>query len=187
MKFLNYLGNLFGKYLPKTLLELPKTSDKSTYKYPSYQCGSSILICGPTYGDKKYFGSFTVDASKLASWTFEHSKAVWSSNKDEQKARELLPLWLSIGNLEREFYVSLLDLPMRHVLVPYLYDFYLKGWVTIYCHECHLHHHELIDNKHDHEQRGDTNKWIQEWLCPNGHVIHHEHAELRWITTKLMR
>jgi len=165
-------------------IDAREKTENLSFKYPSHQCGSSILLCGPTYGDIKYYGSFLVDARKLSSWTFEHSKAVWSSNKDEQKARELLPLWLSIGNNERESHVSLLDLPMRHVLVPYLYDFYLKGWVTIYCHECHLHYNELIDNKYDHEQRGDTNKWVEEWLCPNGHVIHHEHAELRWITKK---
>lgn len=184
IKFLNSISKWIRRSSSKTLLASSENFCKSAYKYPSHQCGAAVLICGPTYGDKKYFGSFTVDAKKLASWAFEHSKAVRSSNKDEQNARELLPLWLSIGNLDRESYVSLLDLPMRHVLVPYLYDFYLHGWVTTYCHQCHADHRELVENNHDHQKRGNTSKWVVEWRCPNGHIVHQEQSELRWITRK---
>ena len=180
--FRKLISTLINSLNSKTNNSFNKNFIYFEYQPPILRCSSNIVICGPVYGDKKYSGTFIIATDKLITWAFEHSKDVWSSNKGEQKAREFLPIWLSIENRERDLYFSLLDSSMRHVLMPYLYDFFLKGWVTVYCYQCHQNHNMFIENNFDHQIHGQTSKWVEEWLCPNGHILHHEHSELRWIT-----
>ena len=101
----------------------------------------------------------------------DHSKSVFSSSKLEQQARLYLPTWIACIP-DNAFYVTLLDIHMRHVLVPYAYDFYLKGWLKCYCHQCSLLHEKFIDNSTEVEKLGNSRSWTEEWLCPNGHILH---------------
>jgi len=162
-----------------------RVSVEKEYEFPSHICASKIIITGPSYGDKTYFASFIVDADKLISWAFDHSKGVWSSSKNEQKAREILPVWMAIKSEDKESYISILDGPMRQVLAPYIYDFYLKGWVSYYCHLCHSQHQKLTENDHDHQSQGAHSSWIVEWICPNGHIIHRKQHDLMWIKKRV--
>lgn len=161
---------------------MSSVSSKSTYQFPKHNCASRILLCGPSYGDITYFASFILDSQKIIAWAFEHGNSVWSSDKNEQTARKFLPIWLSLANDSRDDYFTILDGPMRQVLMPYIYDFYLNGWLSYYCHQCSSHHNKIIENDHDHQSHdGLSKKWIEEWLCPNEHIIHHKNEELRWI------
>jgi hypothetical protein len=85
---------------------------------------------------------------------------------------------------ESNDYITLIDMPMRQVLVPYTYDFYLKGWLDVYCHQCSEFYDKLVDNDHNHQMVGHTSNWTEEWLCPTGHILHHKEQEIRWIVRK---
>lgn len=168
----SFFAKLFGR---------KKTIERPAYKQPELTCSSLILLSGPTYGDKTFFGSFLLDAVAVRAWVLDHSKSVWSSASLEQQAREFLPVWLEQATYEENDYVTLIDMPMRQVLVPYIYDFYSKGWLSIYCHECKEMHDSLVDNQHGVERIGRTSKWTEEWLCPAGHIVHHKDEEIRLI------
>lgn len=169
---MNFLKRLFKKEV---------AVEKPAYVPPPLACSSLILLSGPAYGDKTFFGSFLLNSVAVREWVSDHSKSVWSSSNLEQQARLYLPTWLEKVSYEQDRYVTLLDMPMRHVLVPYTYDFYLKGWLSVYCHQCSKHYDTLIDNDHNHQKIGRTSQWTEEWLCPSGHVLYHKEQELRWI------
>ena len=168
------------KFLSR-LFQKKKITEKLVYEVPDLDCSSLILLSGPTYGDRTFFGSFLLNAVAVKAWTLEHSKSVWSSTHLEQQARKYLPNWLDKVNYGDDGYVTMIDLPMRRVLVPYTYDFYLKGWLSIYCHQCSKFHDTMIDNTHNHQKIGRTSKWTDEWLCPDGHILHYKEEEVRWI------
>jgi cyclopropane fatty-acyl-phospholipid synthase-like methyltransferase len=169
---MNFLKRLFSK---EVALEKP------VYVQPTVACSSLILLSGPAYGDKTFFGSFLLNAVAVREWMSDHSKSVLSSSNFEQQARLYLPTWLENVTDKHDSYVTLLDKPMRDVLVPYTYDFYLKGWLSVYCHQCSMLHHTMIDNDHNHQKVGLTSQWTEEWLCPGGHILHYSEEEIRWI------
>jgi hypothetical protein len=171
--------NFFTKWFNKA-----KPIEKPQYDIPNVDCSSLILLSGPAYGDKTFFGSFLVNAVSLREWTFDHSKSVWSTANLEQQARVFLPTWLDGVTNNDDSYVTLIDMPMRQVLVPYTYDFYLKGWLSVYCHQCSKFYDTLVDNDHSHQKVGHTSNWTEEWLCPSGHILHHKEQEVRWIVRK---
>ena len=171
--------NFFTKWFNKA-----KTIEKPQYDIPNVDCSSLILLSGPAYGDKTFFGSFLVNAVSLRAWALDHSKSVWSTANLEQQARVFLPTWLDGVTNNDDGYVTLIDMPMRQVLVPYTYDFYLKGWLVVYCHQCSKFYDTLVDNDHSHQKVGHTSNWTEEWLCPSGHILHHKEQEVRWIVLK---
>ena len=172
---MNFLSKWFGKV---------KLVEKIQYEKPKINCSNLILLSGPAYGDRTFFGSFLLNAISLKEWAIDHSKSVWSTPNLEQQARVYLPIWLD-GKLHRTGdYVTMLDMPMRQVLVPYTYDFYLKGWLSIYCHQCSKYYDTLIDNDHSHSKVGNTSNWTEEWLCPSGHIIRHKEEEIRLMVSK---
>ena len=172
---MNFLNHLFSKKLE---------IKKPTYIQPSVACSSQILLAGPAYGDKTFFGSFLLNAIAVREWTLDHSKSVWSNANLQQQARVYLPIWLDGVTYKADGYVTMIDMPMRQVLVPYTYDFYLKGWLSIYCHQCALLYETLNENIHNHQKVGNTSNWTDEWLCLSGHIIHYKEEEIRWIVRK---
>ena len=169
---MNFFTRLFAKNA---------ASEKPAYAQPSVACSSLILLAGPAYGDTTFFGSFLLNAVAVGDWVSDHSKSVWSSANLEQQARQYLPSWLEGVSHGDDEYVTLLDMPMQQVLVPYTYDFYLKGWLDVYCHECSMLYDTLVENDHNHQKFGRASQWTEEWLCPAGHILHHKEQELRWI------
>jgi hypothetical protein len=163
---------------------MAKPNEKAKYDQPKIDCSNLILLAGPAYGDKAYLASFLLSAVSLKEWAIDHSKSVWSTANLEQQARGYLPIWLDDTNNTNDGYVTMIDMPMRQVLVPYTYDFYLKGWLSIYCHQCKRFYDTLIDNAHSHQKVGNTSNWTEEWLCPSSHVIHFKEEEIRWIVRK---
>lgn len=176
---MNFLTQWFVKAKPQ-----PKPIVKPQYEKPKNDCSSLILLSGPAYGDKTFFGSFLLNAVSLREWALDHSKSVWSTANLEQQARVFLPVWLDSASYESNDFITLIDMPMRQVLVPYTYDFYLKGWLSVYCHQCSKFYDTLVDNDHNHQKVGYTSNWTEEWLCPSGHILHHKEEEIRWIVRK---
>ena len=154
------------------------------YLIPQYECSSKILLCGPTYGDITYFGSFLLDSLARKEWTLDHSKNVFSTNKLEQQARQFLPIWLDSVKSDSASFITLLDHPMRNVLVPYAFDFYTKGWLKVYCHKCCEEYDSFVDNEHNILKIGNKSSWTDEWLCHQGHILHHKDHDVRWIVRK---
>jgi hypothetical protein len=161
-----------------------KNSKEPEYLIPDYECSPRILLCGPTYGDITFFGSFILEANAIKQWALEHSKNVYSTNKMNQQARQYLPTWLDSVKKESSNHITLLDSTMRDVLVPYTFDFYTQGSLKIYCHQCSQEYDSLIDNEHDSHKYGNKSTWTDEWLCPKGHILHHKTHEVRWIVRK---
>jgi len=172
---MSFLTKWFGKSKPV---------EKPQYETPKIDCSSHILLSGPTYGDKTFLGSFLLNAVAVREWALVHSKSVWSTAILEQQARLYLPIWLDEVSYGFDSYITLIDMPMRQVLVPYTYDFYLKGWLSIYCHQCSKSYDTMLDNNHSHQKIGYTSNWTEEWLCPSGHIVHHKEQEVRWIVRK---
>lgn len=172
--------NFFRKLFKSTR----QSSKTETYRAPIHKCSSLILLSGPSYGDRTFFGSFLLDAVAVKEWVLDHSKSIWTNSKSEQLAREFLPHWLEHVTYADDDCVTLLDEKMRLVLVPYTYDFYDKGWVSIYCHQCKAIHDTILDNTHNVERVGNTSSWTEEWLCSAGHIVHHKEHEVRWIVKK---
>jgi hypothetical protein len=160
------------------------TTKEPQYLIPQYECSSKILLCGPTYGDITYFGSFLLDSLAIKEWTLDHSKNVFSTNKLEQQARQFLPIWLDSVKSDSASFITLLDHPMRNVLVPYAFDFYTRGWLKVYCHQCCDEYDSIVDNEHDLLKFGNKSSWTDEWLCPKGHILHHKDQEVRWISSR---
>jgi hypothetical protein len=163
----------------------PMPIEKPQYEKPKIHCSSLILLSGPAYGDKTFFGSFVLNAVSVRDWALDHSANVISSAYLEQQARVFLPVWLDRVSNESNNYITLIDMPMRQVLVPYTYDFYLKGWLSFYCYQCCKFHDTLVDNIHNHQKVGHTSNWTEEWLCPAGHILHQKEQEMRLIVKKL--
>lgn len=171
--------NFLSKWFVKS-----KLVEKLQYEKPKINCSNLILLSGPAYSDRTFFGSFLLNAVSVKEWAIDHSKSVWSNANLEQQARVYLPIWLDGVAYRTSDYVTLLDMPMRQVLVPYTYDFYLKGWLSIYCHQCSKFYDTLIDNDHSHSKVGNISNWTEEWLCPSGHIIRHKEEEIRWMVSK---
>lgn len=152
-----------------------------SYVKPTIECSTHILLAGPAYGDKTFFGSFLLDVPMSKLWMNEHSKSVFSSSKLDQEARIFLPLWFSGVTKDNDSYVTLVDIYMRHVLVPYTYDFYLKGFLKIYCHQCRCYYDQILDSSSEVVKNGNNRSWTEEWLCSSGHLLHRKSQELRLI------
>ena len=175
---MNFLSEWFGK---------AKLVEKLQYEKPEINCSNLILLSGPAYGDKTFSASFLLSAVSVKEWAVDHSKSVWSTANLEQQARVYIPIWLEGTTNKNDAYVTMIDMPMRQVLVPYTYDFYLKGWLSIFCHQCASFYDTLIDNDHSHSKVGNTSNWTEEWLCPSGHIIRHKEEEIRWMVSKTRR
>jgi hypothetical protein len=169
---------MFNFNFLKKNISLKKTS-AIQYIKPEINCSNLILLSGPAYGDKTFFGSFLLDVSASKAWMKEHSNTVFSSAKLEQDARVFLPNWCSNVTKDDDTYVTLIDIQMRHVLVPYTYDFYLKDCLRIYCYQCHSYCDKILDNSSDVVSIGNNRSWVEEWHCSNGHVLHRKSQELR--------
>ena len=98
----------------KWILKFTVTKEPQ-YLIPKYDCSTKILLCGPTYCDITFFGSFLLDAIAVKRWAVDHSKNVYSTNKVTQQARQFLPIWLDRVRSDSDNFVTLLDNPMRDV------------------------------------------------------------------------
>ena len=151
------------------------------YAAPALECSSLILLCGPSYGDQHYKGSFLLDAVALKEWAIAVGRGVTSAQSLHYAAGAFIPQWLEKTSYQQDSYVTLLDKYTRGVLMSYVLDFYQKGLIRVYCHECHEHHDSIVINVNEEEHHGPLTEWTDEWLCCNGHVLHKEDQEIRWI------
>ncbi|MBT8573490.1 hypothetical protein ICN46_06550 [Polynucleobacter sp. Latsch14-2] len=151
---------------------------KEIYQAPNHFPYQMALLAGPYYGDEDYYGSLLIDLSKMEEWATHHAKATWTSVTAEQEAKEYFPRWVSVFNQYVDA-ITFLDKSQRGFLKPYALDFVNKGWFQIYCPNCKEFFHEIKNNDHGKDRLGSTIKWIAEWQCPNGHVLHYKKHEIR--------
>jgi len=102
---------------------------------PPQPLGRWILIQS-SYFEPHVAGAFLLDLSKAEEWAIRHAENVWSSVPAEQYARIQLPKQIAELNESSENFVSIPSAPLFHVLHPYLLEFYVRGWLQIWCMNC---------------------------------------------------
>lgn len=158
----------------------PNLVTNDTYTPPTQRCNRWILLCGPVYKDKGFRSTLFADVTKMYDWANDHAKRTWSSRSAQQEAKEYFPEWIVDVDPNNDD-ITLLDENQRGFLQDYKLDFVCKGWVRIWCHDCQKFHSEITKNDHDHEKIGKTSRWVEEWHCPEGHLLYSEPQEIRWI------
>ncbi|MEI6209775.1 MAG: hypothetical protein WCP20_23570 [Desulfuromonadales bacterium] len=150
----------FEKTVGKYLMELPR-------------CTSKVLVISPKYGDKHYRCEMIAEASGLLQWAENHSKAVWSADKEVQSARIALPLWLR-GTMSDDIIPC--DVPhyFYKVLVPYALNFVNLGITEIICPDCQKVVEHIDMRKLSNHQMGVWTCWTSEWYCENDHLLYKE-------------
>ena len=172
--------NFFNVMRASAKVELTKaTHQPEHYVPPIHQCTRSVLLCGAAYGDVSYRGAYLLDTKAAKELVTKHSTSVWSVQKKQQQAREYIPLWFANPVLDDD-HVALLDTEMRGVLMPYLLDFYNKGWISIYCPKCDKSYTVVTQSKYDAERNGRHSTWTEAWHCAAGHIVHTSKNELIW-------
>ena len=153
---------------------------RGVYEPPKLRCSRWILVRGPALGSRHHRGTLLVEAKSIEDWAVGHAKGVWSTVQAEQSAREFLPAWIQ-GSDPNDESVSIPDHDMLEVLQPYDQDFIVKGRIRLWCPDCACLHESVNCDTHDNERKGKTSTWVSEWRCPEGHVVHLEDNEIRWI------
>jgi len=149
------------------------------YLPPSHQCTRHILLCGSAYGDVSYHGAYLLDTQAALNWVLKHSTSVWSLRQEQQQAREYIPIWFA-NPVADDGHIALLDTQMRSVLMPYLVDFYVNGWLSIYCPQCRKNYESVTRTQFDADRNGPYSTWTEEWRCLAGHTIHRKNNEIRY-------
>ncbi len=158
----------------------PNLVTKDSYVPPVNRCCRWIVLCGPVYNDKGFKGTLIVDSTEMYEWARAHATKTWCSRTSEQKAKEYFPHWISEINASSTE-MTLLDEHQRAFLQPYKLDFIRKGWSQIWCPQCQKLHSKVTENDHNHERTNKTSTWVEEWLCPEEHLLYSENQEIRWI------
>ena len=156
-----------------------KFSEPINYVLPSYQCTRSVLLCGAAYGDVSYRGAYLLDTQAAIEWVTKHSTSVWSLQQKQQQAREYIPVWFANPALDDD-HVALLDTEMRGVLMPYLLDFYTRGWLSIFCSQCRKNYESVTRTQFDADRDGRYSTWTEDWRCAAGHIVHSKKNEIRY-------
>lgn len=153
------------KAVGKYLLEMPR-------------CTARVVVASPRYDDKHYYGEIIVDAEGLLPWSEHHATAAWSSRRDEQAARQALPIWLR-GADRSDRTPTYPPEPFIAVLEPYTLDFIQKGIAEIICLECGGIPCDVTRNKSNERSAGRSwHWWTDDWRCEQGHLIYHEDHEM---------
>jgi len=173
-----------GKKSPKKGQVIENRRPPINYLPPTYQCTSSVLLCGSAYGDVSYQGAYLLDTQAALNWVKKHSKSVWSLRQEQQQAREYIPIWF--GNpVQDDNHIALLDAQMRGVLMPYLVDFYKNGWLTIYCPQCRKNYPSVTRTQIDADRNGPYSTWTENWQCQAGHIVHSKENEIRYFKPRV--
>jgi len=143
-------------------------------------CTRWILLRGPAIGSPSHRGTLIVEAKSILSWAQAHAKGVWSSDADRQSARERLPHWIEEA-IEEDESVTIPSAELLDVLQPYDEDFIEKATVRLWCPDCRLAHSRVTRGTRDDQLIGKSSLWVSEWRCPEGHLVHSESNEIRWI------
>ena len=156
------LEHAVGRYL----LELPRSPAR-------------VVIAGPRYDEKHYFGEIVADAQLMLPWAEHHANAVWSLNYQEQAARKTLPLWLRGADMTQQEAAYLPD-PFFQVFGVYAETLIGKNIAVAHCPECGIAVPKLAMAKLNERMEGLWHCWTSEWRCELGHLIYREDHELKF-------
>jgi len=162
-----------GEHLAR---RFPMTVRYKSYNPPQHRCSRWILVNGPVYAGRNFFGTVIVEASTMADWMTEHAQRVFSSNIAEQQAREFLPTWLSNADATDDS-VTLLDEQQREVLQGDCLRFLWSDWAKLWCPTCKSWHPRIKEHDFGWAQTGKMTLRFDDWHCPAGHLIHKENHE----------
>jgi hypothetical protein len=171
---MGFLKNLFGKK-QKPVFDIEKAVSEYLLRMP--QCNEDVVIVSPKYGEKHFTCEIVVAANDLLPWADHHADAVWSSNKEEQAARQALPLWLRCADSSNKC-ASYVPHFMFKVLRLYVHNFINEGIARVFCFECQSFVSDLNRKKINEKQSGDWSWWTDVWTCPQGHQLYYEEHKL---------
>jgi len=129
---MGFLNNLFGKKQTPAF-NIEKAVSEYLLRLP--QCNKDVVIVSPKYGEKHFICEIVVAAKDLLPWTERHAVTVSSSNKEEQAARQALPLWLRCADSSNKC-ASYVPHFMFKVLRLYVQNFINEGIARVFCFEC---------------------------------------------------
>lgn len=177
---MSFFGNIFGKKR-NSELDLEKTVGE--YLLKLLRCSKNVVIVSPKYGETHYTCEIIVDAKDLLPWAEHHAESTWSSDQDEQAAKNALPLWLR-GADYNDSSISYVPHYMYKVLRPYVLNFVNDGITRIYCLECSSFVNDVSMEKLDRHLEGSSTCWIDVWKCPKGHQLYHEEKDIHFFTRR---
>ena len=189
-QMLNSLKRFFG-IRPKVGVSIAEAIDlfetkfpgairRGVYESPKVRCSKWLVVRGPVVGSKHHRGTLLVEAKSIEAWAKHHAGAVWSTVESEQGAREYLPTWLEQSDPADDS-VSIPDKDMLSVLQGYDEKFINDCSVRLWCPDCRKLHDSVDCGAYDNKRVGKISTWVSEWRCPEGHVVHNEDQEIRWI------
>jgi hypothetical protein len=156
------LEHAVGAYL----LELPR-------------CPSRVVIAGPRYDAKHYFGEIIANPQLLLPWAEHHAKAVWSLACQEQAARRTLPIWIRGADMS-QVDAAYLPAPFFQVLDHYVDSLISSGVAVAHCTECDRDIPDPVMEQLNKRMDGLWHCWTAEWRCDQGHLIYRDDHELKF-------
>jgi len=141
------------------------------------QCASQVLIMSPEYGEKGWLGDVVADSASLKTYANSRSEGFgYCYPYYLYAAAFALQLWLrgadnsndSISRIPKEF---------AEVLKHNISDLIEKQIASIVCKKCNTIFCDAnIIKKGEHESP--SLFWIDEWRCPEGHLLRYEKGEI---------
>lgn len=171
---IGFIKKLFGREEPPSF-DIEKVVGRYLLNLPP--CSAKIVVASPKYGDQHYRCELIVDADGLLPWAEHHAQAVWSSDQEEQAARQALPVWLRGANLSDPA-LTYVPTYFVEVLRPYALNFINEGISEVFCPVCRQVVEDIVMKKLNERREGTWSWWTDEWYCPKGHLLYREDHEL---------
>lgn len=164
---------LTGNYSPEYLeqsharmkVECEKRSQELLQVLP--RGTASVVIAGPSYGDKHHTGDVIADSAGLLPWALHQA----SNGGDTDAARRTLPLWLMGADLSNPE-PSMANELFHTVWRGFAGDFIDKGFARAWCPECNQFVSNIKNDMHKLGHDGVFHWFMDEWHCPAGHLIY---------------
>jgi hypothetical protein len=173
------IGKLTQRLIERFKQAAPESQHQSL-ELPKLPCSRWILLRGPAIRSLHHRGTLLVEATSILDWAKAHAQRVWSSDSGIQSTRHSLPFWIE-GAVKEDETVTIPSEEILDVLQPYDEDFIENAVVRLWCPDCKRLHFRVISSTRDDQRIGKRSLWVAEWRCPDGHLVHSEPHEIRWI------
>ena len=170
MGFLRYL--LRKKKYPE--FDFEKAAAEYLQQLP--RCQKDVVIVSPEdHGEVHYKCEIIVAANDLLPWAERHAVGVWSSDQDDNTARQALPQWLFDAESSGRSYAPYF---MHKVIRPYMSNFIQDDIISIFCPECQSIVADVKMEQLDRRSCANWSWWTDVWTCSQGHLLYHKEQEL---------
>lgn len=167
-----FVARFFGKKEEHVPFDLERAVGRTILRLP--RCSDTLVVAGPEYDDPNYAGDVFVEADGLLPWAEHHAETTWISNDELQTALKVLPIWLRSADLLNHQPI-VVDQSVADLVRAYIPTFVNMGIVSIYCRRCDVVYKKVEMEKYDDKRDGPWHHWTDEWRCPAGHLLYHEH------------